>query len=161
MEQDAAVKKAKFIQSAVEIKEMFNWAAPAEVLKATKIHCTSFYGSSLWDLGGDKARQVYNAWNTAVKKAWDCPQWTRTYLMQQVLSCGQTSAKVDILSRYVKFFHSLRRSTSKEVQVLSRLMARDIRSVTARNIQYIVELSGLKTEVPSNGLLRFPRLYFY
>ena len=53
------------------------------------------------------------------------------------------SAKVDILSRYVNFFHSLRKSTTKEVQALSRLLARDIRSVTARNLQYIVELSGL------------------
>ena len=143
MEQDAAVKRAKFIQSTVETREMFKWAAPAEVLKATKIHCTSFYGSSLWDLRGDKAMQVYSAWNTTVKLAWGCPQWTRTYLMQQVLSCGLTSARVDILCRFVKFFHSLRRSASREVQVLSRLMARDIRSVTGRNIQYITELTGL------------------
>ena len=58
MEQDAAVKRAKFIQSSVEIREVFKFAAPTEVLKALKIHSSSFYGSCLWDLGGEKAKQV-------------------------------------------------------------------------------------------------------
>ena len=87
--------------------------------------------------------QVYIAWNTTVKMAWCCPQWTRTYLVQQVLSCGQTSAKVAILCRYVKFFHSMRNSACKEVQVLSRLLARDMQSVTGKNLQFISEISGL------------------
>ena len=154
MEQDAVVKRAKFIQSAVETREMFRWAAPAEVLKATKIHCTAFYGSNLWDLGGDKAEQVYKAWNTTVKLAWGCPQWTRTYLMQQVLCCGHTSARVDILCRYVKFFLSLRRSASKEVQVLSRIMARNIQSGTGKNLQYIAESSGLNPWIASQAQLK-------
>ena len=154
MDQDASVKRAKFVQSAVETTEMFGWAAPAEVVKALKIHCTSFYGSNLWDLGGTKAAQVYTSWNTAVKLAWGCPQWTRTFLMQQVLSSGQVSAKVDIMCRFSKFFHSLRMSTSKEVQVLSRLLARDIRSVTGRNIWVIHELTGLNLWTASHHRLR-------
>ena len=154
MEQDMAVKRARFIQSAVETREMFNWAAPAEILKATKIHCTDFYGSNLWNLGSDKAKQVYNAWNTTVKLAWGCPQWTRTYLVQQVLCCGYTSARVEILSRYVKFFHSLRNSASKEVQVVARLMARDMQSTTGKNLQYIFESTGLNPWTSSQGRLK-------
>ena len=57
MEQDAAVKRATFIRSSVEIREMFKFAAPAEVLKALKTYSNSFYGSCLWDLGGEKARR--------------------------------------------------------------------------------------------------------
>ena len=143
MEQDAVVKRARFIQSSVETRTMFQWAAPAELIKATKIYCGSFYGSNLWDLGGDKAKQVYNAWSTSVKLAWGCPQWTRSYFVQQLLCCGQLSAKVDILSRYANFFHSLRKSSCHEVQVLSRLLARDIQSVTGKNLQLIADVSGL------------------
>ena len=51
----ASVKKAKFIQAAVETIEMFRRAAPADILKAIMIHCTSFHGSSLWDLEGGKS----------------------------------------------------------------------------------------------------------
>ena len=154
MEQDAKVKWAKFIQSTVEVREQFKWAAPEEVIKAVKVHSTSFYGSALWDLDGAKAKQVYSAWNTTVKLAWGCPQHTRTYIMQQMLSCGHRSARVDILTRYSKFFNSLRHSASKEVQVLSRFLARDIRSVTGRNLQLIVDVSGLNPWTASTAKLR-------
>ena len=53
------------------------------------------------------------------------------------------SAKVEILSRFAKFFHSLRFSASLEVQILSRLLARDIRSVTGMNLSLIRHLSRL------------------
>ena len=154
MEHDAAVKRAKFINSSVEIREVFKFAAPAEVIKSLKIHSNSFYGSCLWDLGGDKAKQVYTAWSTSVKLAWGCPQQTRTYILQQVLSGGYTSAKVDILSRYVKFFHSLRFSSSYEVQVLSRLLARDIQSVTGKNLRFVQDLSQLDPWTTSCGRLK-------
>ena len=134
MEQDAVIKRAKFIRSSVETREMFKFAAPAEVIKALKIHNSSFYGSNLWDLGSDKAKNVYTAWNTAVKLAWGCPQQTRTYILQQMLCCGFSSARVDILSRYVKFFHSLRNSACYEVRVMSRLAASDVQSVTGKNV---------------------------
>ena len=148
------MKRARFIQSAVETKELFKWAAPAEILKATKVYSTSFYGSNLWDLGDEKAKQVYSAWNTAVKMAWDCPLWTRTWMVQQLLSCGHSSARVDILCRYVNFFHSLRRSASREVQVLSRFLARNVQSNTGKNLQYIQEETGLSPWSACRGGLR-------
>ena len=48
-----------------------------------------------------------------------------------------------MLSRYVKFFRSLRQSASHEVQVLARLLARDIRSVIGRNLSLIKEETNL------------------
>ena len=154
MEKDTSMKRARFIQSSVETRELFKWAAPEEIIKATKIYSSSFYGSNLWDLGGEKARQVYTAWNTSVKLAWGCPQWTRTYMVQQLLCAGFSSARVDILCRYQKFFHSLRRSASHEVQVLSRFLARDVQSVTGKNLQYIFEESGLSPWTASQCGLR-------
>ena len=151
MEQDTVIKRARFIQSAVETREMFKWAAPAEVIKASKIYCASFYGSNLWDLGGDKAKQVYSAWNTTVKLAWGCPIWTRSYM---VLCCGQTSARVDLLCRFVKFFHGLRKSACHEVRVMSRLVARDVQTVTGKNLMYISQESGLNPWTASQGKMK-------
>ena len=143
MEQDATIKRAQFVSSSVQIREAFKFAAPAEVIKAMKIYSNSFYGSSLWNLTGQKAGQVYSAWNQSIKLIWGCPIWTRTYFVHHLLCCGHTSAKVDILSRYGNFFQGLRSSASKEVQVLSRYLVKDIRSVTAKNIQLIKELTNL------------------
>ena len=67
MEFDASCKRAQFIAKSHEIRTLFQWASPVEVLRALKIYSSSFYGAMLWDLAGEKARQVYNAWNVAVK----------------------------------------------------------------------------------------------
>ena len=74
--------------------------------------------------------QVFNCWSIAVRLTWSVPRATMTYLLQQVLSAGMTSAKVDIMARYRNFFHCLRKSPCYEVAVLPNLTIRDIRSAT-------------------------------
>ena len=86
---------------------------------------------------------MYNAWSTTVKLVWGCPQQTRTYFLQNLLSCGFTSARTDMLARFVNFFKGLRSSASHEVRILSRLLARDVRSVTGKNLKLIKELTKL------------------
>lgn len=143
MEHDAHVKKAMFIDKSVQIREMFHFASPVEVLGAMKVFCGSFYGCMLWDLGGDRASQVFNSWTTAVKLSWSVPRATRTYLVQKVLASGQTSAKVDILARYANFFNSLRKSPCQEVVIMANIAARDMRTTTGRNLRFLEESSGL------------------
>merc|ERR1719206_846329 len=116
MDQDTLIKRAMFIRDSVEVRTMFKFASPPEILKALKIYCSSFYGCMLWDLAGDKATQVYNSWNMAVKLTWNCPRQTKTFLVQQVLSHGMSSARTDILARYVTFFKGLRTSPSPEIR---------------------------------------------
>ena len=97
----------------------------------------------LWDLGGDKAFQVYSAWDTAVKLTWSCPRWTRTFLLQQVLACGMRSARTDILGRYGKFCLGLRTSVCQEVRVLFNFVSRDLQCTTAKNLKVVRDLSDL------------------
>ena len=126
MEYDAVVKRAIFINQSVEIRETFYFASPVDIISAFKVYCSSFYGCMLWDLGGERAAQVFNAWTTGIKLAWAVPRGTRSYLVQQVLAPGLTSAKVDILARYGGFFRRLRNSPSHEVAVMANLTSRDI-----------------------------------
>ena len=62
--------------------------------------------------------------------------------------------QVDILSRYVKFLHSLIKSASPEVQVLSRYLARDVQSVTGRNLRLVQETANLDPWTNSTNNLR-------
>ena len=48
-----------------------------------------------------------------------------------------------MMSRYVKFFKSLRESPSVEVSVLVHIVARDVRTTTGRNLQHVQEMTGL------------------
>ena len=108
----------------------------------------------LWDLGGDAANKVYNAWMTAVRLSWAVPRATRTFLVQQVLSCGLTSAKVDIMTRYGGFYRSLVQSPSYEVAVLAGIVGNDIRSTTGSNLRLLMELTGLDPKAFGSARIR-------
>ena len=153
-EHDASVNRATFIQQSVEVRETFHYASPVEVMSAIKVYCSSFYGCMLWDLRGEGAGQVFNAWSTAVKLAWPVPRATRTYLLQQVLSSGITSAKVDILARYANFYRGLRKSPCPEVAVMANIVGRDIRSTTGSNLKLLEESSGLDPWVFDSSRLK-------
>ena len=73
----------------------------------------------------------------------------------------------------VNFFQNLFQSSNKEVRHLVRIVARDVRSVTSRNIKLIETVSGLspwdyskwrikekltKTDIPDNNLWRISLL---
>lgn len=51
-----------------------------------KVYTASFYGSNLWELDSQMARQVYSAWGTAVRLAWSVPRGTRGYIEKNLLS---------------------------------------------------------------------------
>ena len=154
MEHDALVKRAIFIGNSLEIREAFAFASPVEILSAIKIYCCSFYGSMLWDLGGEGASQVFNSWTTGVRLTWGVPRATRSYLVQKVLDSGLTSARVDILARFAGFFQSLRKSPSYEVAVMAGLAGRDIRTTTGKNLKLLEELSGLDPWVFGSGRMK-------
>ena len=154
MDHDAVIKRAQFIDKSVEMRSLFHWAAPADVLKAMQTYCSAFYGCMLWDLSGEKASQLYSAWDTAVKLTWSCPRWTKTFLLQQVLSCGGTSARTEILGRYAKFSQGLRTSVSQEVRALFNFVARDLQTTTAKNLKFVTEQSGTDVWTVSPGRLR-------
>ena len=40
MEHDAVVKRAKFVSKSVEVRTMFDWAAPRDVLAGFKTYCS-------------------------------------------------------------------------------------------------------------------------
>ena len=75
----------------------------------------------------------------------------RTQIINRMLSI---IIQVDILSRYVKFLHSLIKSASPEVQVLSRYLARDVQSVTGRNLRLVQETPNSDPWTTSTNKLR-------
>ena len=62
MHQDIRIKRAQFISNSLEMREVFSFANPIEILKAMKVYRAIFHGSNLWELGSRMARQVYSAW---------------------------------------------------------------------------------------------------
>ena len=149
MDTDTRQKRAAFIERSLLVREQFSFAQPIEVLRAVSIYCCDHYGSMLWDLQGDMVSQYFNSWKTCVKLAWGVPRGTHSYFIDY-LSGGLISVRRDILSRYVGFYKNLLRSPSREVNILARVAAKDIRTTTARNLRLVEEeTGGLTWLVPS------------
>ena len=136
-------RERSILGSVLIYAKSFKFASPVEVLRATDVYCSSYYGSMAgWELGGDTANTFYNSWSVNVKLAWDVPRQTRKYLLQHVLAAGFTSARTEILSRYVGFFRSLCLAPSHEVRTAALLAGRDLWSVTGRNLRLLHKESG-------------------
>ena len=133
MEQEARSKRMSFITDSTDIREMFAWAHPMQVLQATTVYSTSFYGSMLWNLYGEEANMVYRCWNTAAKLAWDLPRSTFTFLVDRVLTAELPSVRECLLTRYAMFLQGLYSSNSKELRILSSTASNDVRTTTGSN----------------------------
>ena len=160
MEQDAKVKRGAFIEKSTEVRHMFKFAEPYQVLQAIQTYTADFYGAMLWDLYGAGAGKVFRSWSTAVKLVWDIPGSTHTYLVDHLLGLGLPSVRQKLLCQYIGFFSNLRRSASWEVRLLSEMTARDAQSVIGRNLLYIKTEFGLSpwSEPVKNFKLRDIRI---
>ena len=78
MDHDARVKRAQYIGELVEVRETYSFASPVEVLRAADLYCSSYYGSLVWDLSSNAAKQFFNCWTTNVKLTWNLPRNTRS-----------------------------------------------------------------------------------
>ena len=137
MEHDAQVKRAQFIENAVQIRETFSFARPNEIMQAVHTYAGHWYGSMLWDLFGDKVNQIYNSWNTCAKLTWGVPRSTHTFLVDNLLVSQFYTVKQQLVGRYVNFVKQLLKSTSPEVCVVANMVARNSRSTTGKNLLHI------------------------
>ena len=143
MDQDARCKRAQFIDRTSEIRETFHFAHPKQIIKAGQVYASDAYGFMLYDLSSQSSQSYLKSWNTFVKLAWNVPLDTYTYNVENCLPENFVSLKKQIYSRYVKFFQNLFTSSSKEVRHLARIVSRDARSTVFRNVQFLLETSGL------------------
>ena len=128
----------------MEVRDSFGFATPPEVLTAMDTYCTSYYGCLAgWDLGSDASKSYFAAQKVGVKLAWGVPRATRTYLLQQCLAPGATSARAEVMGRFAGFFAGLRNAPSPEVRTVALLCARDMRTTTGRNVHTVEQASGL------------------
>ena len=150
MEHDAKVRRAIFIQNSTDIREMFEFAHPAQVLQAVNVYACHFYGYMLWNLYGPGAGQVFRSWNTCVKLAWGVPRWCHNYFVENVLSCGIPPVRQRVLGQYLGFFQKLLNSESSEIRLLASVVGRDTVSVTGSNLIILENEFGLDPWVSSS-----------
>ena len=105
MDQDCKVKRAKFINRTVDLRDQLYFANPQQIIKASEIYCCDGYGAMLWDLSSNSAEQYFKAWNTFVKLTCGVPRSTFTCLVEGYFAMGFTTLRNQVLGSYPGFFH--------------------------------------------------------
>ena len=172
---DITVKKAQFINRSVEIRDVFSFANPPQVLSAVRLYAGHMYGSMLWPLDSNMVGQFCRSWNMCVKLTYDCPRSTKTWLVDKFLASEFVPVKIELMARYANFYKSLVKSASSEVSFLAKVVSEDVRSTTAMNLNLIREETGLnpymanpsqvrrrakKTDIPEGQVWRISTLDF-
>ena len=93
MDFDIKVKRAQYINRSVEIRDIFSFAEPQQILQAVNKYVGHHYGSMLWDMESDMFGQYCRTWNTCVKLSHNVPRSTHTYLVENALASGFTPIK--------------------------------------------------------------------
>ena len=161
MIKDANMKRAAFLSSCNDIRSLFSFAMPSQVLNAVDIYSAHFYGSMLWDLYSEEVGKIYRSWNTLVKLIWGLPRSTHNYFVENILSNGNIkSARCKILSQYVGFVKRLRNSVSCEVRLLCQVAAADVRSTLAKNCSQLEDEFQIDPWVESARTLKHKYVYY-
>ena len=120
----------------MEVRDSFSFASLPSVLKALQVYCSSYYGSLAgWELEGPEAKKFFGVWRLNILLTHNGPRATHRYFLP-LLAPGTVSARGKILSRFVKFFRGLRAAPSHKVFSAALLLARDMRTTLARNLEY-------------------------
>ena len=143
MDQDAATKRARFIDRTVKLRDSFWFATPELVIRAVQVYACDAYGAMLYDFSSTSCQSFFKSWNTCLKLIWNVPRNTFTYVVENVLAENNMSLRNQVYGRYTTFFKNLFKSSSKEVRHLARIVTRDVRSVSNKNLQHLNALTGL------------------
>ena len=137
--QDVSEKRAMFITRNIELNQEFYFAHPAVKCRINQIYNSSFSGSVLWNLKGDKTKQLVNSWSVAVRQMWNLPHNTHRMFIE---SLGGTHAEVMLYSRYVNFLQSIRKSGKLAAIYLLEKSHTDLTTMTGQNVRHILDKTG-------------------
>ena len=150
MDYDMKIRRARYIDRTTDVRDAFHFAHPTQILKAVDIYCGDNYGTMLLPLFDDSAEKYFRCWNRCVKLCWLVPVSTHTMLVENLLGAGFTSLRVNVMSRYVKFFQSLLSHQSKEISLIANIVGRDLESTTGKNLRGIGMETGLNLWLASS-----------
>ena len=131
------------IDESVKIRETFSFAHPSEKIFAINKYCGSHYSSSLWDLKSTGLDSYCAAWRNSLKLSWNVDRGCHRYFLHNLLAPDVPPIRSTLLSKFHGFFLGLLHSPSKEVSLLARLAAKDIKTVFGSNVKLFQEVSGL------------------
>ena len=143
IEYDIRCRRAEFIGNSTEVREMFHFAQPNQIIQAVKTYCCSMHNCMTWRLFSSMADQFFNSWSTCVKLAWRLDRATKSLFVDNFLSGGLPSMRSSVLACFGNYFRKILTSPSLEIRIIGNLAGTDVRSNTGNNLHNLAQITGL------------------
>ena len=117
----------------------FPFAHPDVKCKLNRIYNSSFPGSVLYNLSSDSVSHMVNSWSVSVRQMWGLPRQAHRYLVREL---GGQHAEEMLITRYVKFVQSIKKSPKLAVQFMLEKIRLNVNTVTGSNLRYIQDKVG-------------------
>jgi len=137
MTKDCSIKRACFISKIHSLNQEFYFSEPKTLMKLYNIYTCSFHGSHLWDLYCNNVVRLYSSWNMAVKVVFNLPRATHRYFIEPISE--KYHLKTMLCSRFVSFFHSLKKSNKIAIRLLSNAFQNNLMTTLGKNIYNIAQ----------------------
>ena len=139
-EQDILVKRAQFISKSLELNQEFAFASCRTKFEINGIYNSHFYGSPLWDLGGNSATSYESTYNRGIRVIFNLPMTTHRNLIVPV--SRHMHLRQTLVSRFLGFVDQIRSSKKTIPRMLLYHIKYDVRSTTGKNLRNILLQTG-------------------
>ena len=133
---DTKQKRAQYIEKNCELVQEFGFAHPDVKSRLNRIYNSSFPGSLLWDLSSENVKQIVNSWSVSARIMWGLPHDAHRYLIEEL---SGEHAFVMIVSRYIKFIQSIKKSPKYPVQFLLEKVMNNVNKLTLTFHSYLIK----------------------
>ena len=149
---DVIAKKGKFLGSVNWFVGHFQHKLPINVYtKLFNTYCTSFYGSTLWNIHDNAFKDICITWNKCVRRVMAIPYTTHTALLGPIMGCVHISLR--FVKRFCKFIDTMYNSSNKIVKYFYLNACYSAQSPIGRNLAMMRFKYGLSININSNGSL--------
>ena len=148
LSKDIMIKRNIYVANNIQLCQEFAISHPAVKCSMNSLYNAAFYGSGIWDLSGEAASRLYNAWSVSVRQMWDIPRETHRRFIEPL---GGRHAASIIASNYCSFLRFIGRCRKLPALIMLHKCLMDSRTQTARNVSYI--LNKLKIRRRPSSLL--------
>ena len=121
--------QGRFAGAAKTMQE-FPFAHPEVKCKINRIYNSSFPCT----VASESVKQMVNSWSVSVRQMWGLPVQAHRYLVREL---GGQHAEEMLITRYVKFLQSIKKSPKLAVQFILERIVRNVNTITGSNVRFI------------------------
>ena len=93
MVHDAKIRRAQYIDKTTDVRQMFHFAAPEQLLSAVIKYCGDHYGTMLYNLYDEASGKYFRCYGTLAKLCWNVTRATHKYFVPNFLALGFPSIR--------------------------------------------------------------------